>query len=177
MADDVRAKFWGGQLDAVLEEIARNASLCSIKLLDPGVIERVLKNDESVSAQKNAIAFKKLRELLMLGFVTQEKAYDKLGAVEADAMITVIRDHLKERFAGKLGGASSGNKSRSVPRRRTLQGRREPVPGGSGARIPARDGPGECSVKVLPRHYRRRPPPPPRGIPPIERLAPVCRAP
>lgn len=110
MADDVRAKFWGGQLDAVLEEIARNASLCSIKLLDPGVIERVLKNDESVSAQKNAIAFKKLRELLMLGFVTQEKAYDKLGAVEADAMITVIRDHLKERFAGKLGGASSGKK-------------------------------------------------------------------
>lgn len=110
MADEVRAKFWGGQLDAVLEEIARNATLCSIKLLDPGVIERVLKNDESVSGQKNSIAFKKLRELLMLGFVTQEKAYDKLGAVEADAMISVIREHLKERFEGKLGGTASGKK-------------------------------------------------------------------
>ena len=111
MVDEVRAKFWGGQLDAVLEEIARNASLCSIKLLDPGVIERVLKNDESVSAQKNPIAFKKLRELLMLGFVTQEKAYDKLGAVEADAMITVIRQHLIDRAGGKLGGTPSGGKS------------------------------------------------------------------
>lgn len=108
MADEVRAKFWGGQLDAVLEEIARNASLCSIKLLDPGIIERVLKNDESVCAQKNPIAFKKLRELVMLGFMTREKAFDRLGAVEADAMITVIREHLKERFGGKLGGSPSG---------------------------------------------------------------------
>jgi hypothetical protein len=43
--------------------------------------------------------------------VTQEKAFDKLGAVEADAMITVIRDHLKERYAGKLGGSPSGQKA------------------------------------------------------------------
>jgi hypothetical protein len=111
MADEVRARFWGGQLNAVLEEIARDASLCGVKLLDPGVIERVLKNDESVCSQKNPIAFKKLRELLMLGFTTQEKAFDKLGAVKADAMITVMREHIRERFQGKLGGSPSGGKS------------------------------------------------------------------
>jgi hypothetical protein len=106
MVDEVRAKFWGGQLDALLEEIARDASICGIKLLDPGVVERVLHNDESVCGQKNAIAFRKLRELLMLGFMTREKAFDKLGPVEADSLITVIREKLKERFEGNLGGQS-----------------------------------------------------------------------
>jgi hypothetical protein len=108
MKDEVRTKFWGGQLDAVLEEIARNASICGVKMLDPGVIERVLHNDESVCGQKNPIAFRKLRELLMLGFVTREKAFDKLGAVEADALISVMREHLKGRFGGNLVGTPSG---------------------------------------------------------------------
>jgi hypothetical protein len=113
MKDEIRTKFWGGQLDAVLEEIARDASICGIKLLDPGVIERVLHNDDSVCGQKNPIAFKKLRELLMLGFMTREKAFDKLGAVEADSLITVIREKLKERFEGKLGGAASGGATKA----------------------------------------------------------------
>jgi hypothetical protein len=114
MKDEIRTKFWGGQIDAVLEEIARDASICGIKLLDPGVIERVVHNDDSVCGQKNPIAFRKLRELLMLGFFTQERAFDKLGAVEADALITAVREHLKERFGGKLGGTKgSGSASKS----------------------------------------------------------------
>jgi hypothetical protein len=108
MKDEVRTKFWGGQLDALLEEIARDASICGVKLLDPGVIERVLHNDESVCGQKNPIAFKKLRELVMLGFMTREKAFDKLGAAEADTLIAGIREQLKGRFEGKLGGTPSG---------------------------------------------------------------------
>jgi hypothetical protein len=113
MVDEVRAKFWGGQLDALLEEITRDAAICGVKLLDPGVIERVLKNDESVCGQKNAIAFKKLRDLLMLGFVTREKASDRLGAVETEALVSVIRDHLKERYEGKLGGSPGSGKPAS----------------------------------------------------------------
>jgi hypothetical protein len=110
MVDEVRGKFWGGQLNALLEEITRNAAICGVKLLDPGVIERVLHNDESVCAQKNAIAFRKLREVLMLGFVTREKASEKLGAVETDAIVTVIRDHLTARAEGKLGGTPGSGK-------------------------------------------------------------------
>jgi len=113
MKDEIRTKFWGGQIDAVLEEIARDASICGVKLLDPGVIERVLKNDESVCGQKNSIAFRKLREVLLLGMVTREKAFDKLGAAEADALITVMREHLKERFEGKLGGSGAGSAAKS----------------------------------------------------------------
>jgi hypothetical protein len=113
MVDEVRAKFWGGQLDALLEEITRDAAICGVKLLDPGVIERVLKNDESVCAQKNPIAFKKLRDLLMLGFITREKAADRLGAVETEAILTVIRDHMKARHEGKLGGTPASGKPTS----------------------------------------------------------------
>lgn len=64
-------------------EISRQASLCKIKLLDPGVIEAVLKNNESVCGT------------------------DKLGPIEADELIGTIREKLKERFGGKLGGPPS----------------------------------------------------------------------
>jgi len=45
--------------------------------------------------------------------VTREKAFDKLGAAEADALITVMREHLKERFEGKLGGSGAGSAAKS----------------------------------------------------------------
>ena len=105
MGDKVRTEWWGHQLDAVLEEIAREAWICEVKLLAPGVIEAVLHGDESVCGARNPLAFKKLRDLLMLGFVVREKAFEKLGAVEADEMIRAIRDRLIERFGReRLGG-------------------------------------------------------------------------
>jgi hypothetical protein len=104
MADKVQQEWWGHQLDAVLEEIARYAWICEVKLLNPGVIEAVLHNDDSVCGSHNAPAFKKLRDLLMMGFVVREKAFDKLGAAQADAMIGAIRERLLARFGDKLGG-------------------------------------------------------------------------
>ena len=41
----------------------------------------------------------------MLGLMVREKAVDKMGAAEADAMITAIRERLQETFGGQLGGA------------------------------------------------------------------------
>lgn len=104
MADKLQQEWWGHQLDAVMEEIARAAWICDVKLLNPGVIEAVLHNDDSVCGSRNEAAFKKLRDLLMMGFVVREKAFDKLGATEADAVITELREKLKLRFGGKLGG-------------------------------------------------------------------------
>ena len=106
MSEKVRTQFWGHQLDAVMTEVAREAAICQIKLLDPGVVEAVLHGNDSVCGHQNALAFKKLRELLMMHFVMREKAFDKLGPVEADEVITAIRERLQERLGGRLGGSA-----------------------------------------------------------------------
>lgn len=100
---------WTKQIDDVMLEISRQAANCKVKLLDPGVIEAVLKNNESVCGSSNARAFKKLRDALMIGFKVREKAYDQMGPIEADELIGGIRAKLRERFGGKLGGPAGAD--------------------------------------------------------------------
>ncbi len=106
MSEKRKTSVWTHQIDDVLLEISRQAALCEVRLLDPGMIEAVLHNNESVCGSSNPRAFKKLRDALMMGFVVREKAYELLGPIEADALIQSIRAKLKERFGDKLGGPS-----------------------------------------------------------------------
>lgn len=113
MVDKIRAEFWGHQLDAMIGEIVREASICQVKLLDPGVIEAVLHDNPSVCGKENPVAFKKLRELLMLGFVVREKAFERVGALEADAIQQAIREKLKAKFGGSLSSRFGGTDAAS----------------------------------------------------------------
>jgi len=105
MIDKVRTRYWGRQVDDVMTEIARQAAICKIRLLDPGIIDAVLQNNETASGSANPRAFKKLRDLLMLGFVMKGKSVETLGPVETAELVEVIRDRLKEHHGGRLGGA------------------------------------------------------------------------
>jgi hypothetical protein len=104
MSDKIRAQFWGSQLEGVMKEIAREAAICQVRLLDPGVIEAVLHDNPSVCGKDNPKAFKKLRDLLMMGFVVQGKAVERLGPMETEELVKTIRQHLSERLGGRLGG-------------------------------------------------------------------------
>ncbi len=105
MGDKIRVDFWGRQMDDVLSEIARQAAICKVRLFDPGVIDAVLRNEESaVCGTKNPRSFKKLRDAMMIGFVVRGKANDALGPVETEALASAIRERLKEHLGGKLGG-------------------------------------------------------------------------
>jgi hypothetical protein len=108
MNDKIRAEFWGHQLDSMMSEIVREASICQVKLLDPGVIEAVLHDNASVCGKENPLAFKKLRELLMMGFVVRGKAFERLGALEADAILKAIREKLLAKYGGSLGDRFGG---------------------------------------------------------------------
>lgn len=108
MTDKIRDEFWGHQLDAVMSEIVREASICQVKLLDPGVIEAILHDNASVCGKDNPAAFKKLRELLMVGFVVREKAVERIGALEADAIQQAIREKLQAKYGGALGNRFGG---------------------------------------------------------------------
>ena len=37
MSDKIQTRFWGRQIDDVMSEIVRQAAICQVKLLDPGV--------------------------------------------------------------------------------------------------------------------------------------------
>jgi len=54
-------------------EVEHQAAICHVSLRDPGVLDAVVQNSVSVCGQDNPRAFKKLRELLMLGFIVKEK--------------------------------------------------------------------------------------------------------
>ena len=106
MTDRVRTEFWGGQIEDVMTEIARQATICDVKLLAPGIIEAVLKNNAAACGSTNPVAFKKLRDLLMMGFVMREKSVERLGALETQELVTSIREHLLKRF-DKMGGTAT----------------------------------------------------------------------
>jgi hypothetical protein len=96
MAEDRYAiAWWAENLEALDREIARLAILCQVRILDPGVVGRVLHKDASVCATDNPRAFARLRDLLMVHLALREKSTDALGRVPTAA----IEDHIAERLA------------------------------------------------------------------------------
>ena len=107
MADEYRSKRWYGHMEEIDKEIARHAVSCKVRLLDPGVIERVIQNDSSVCGTQNERAFAKLRSLLMMHYSARERAVVAIGEKETLGMITEIVARLRERLGDKLGGPPS----------------------------------------------------------------------
>ena len=105
MADDYRNKRWYKHMADIDREIVHHAVLCKVPLLDPGVIERVLKNDRSVCGSDNQRSFEKLRSLLMMHYSARDRAVVAIGEAETLAMIGEIVARLRERLGDKLGGS------------------------------------------------------------------------
>lgn len=105
MSDKIQNRFWGRQLNDVMSEMVRQATICKVRLLDPGVIDAVLRNDDSVCGTRNAVSFKKLRDAMMLGFMVRDKSVENLGPLETEAMVAAIREQLAAYVDGKMGGA------------------------------------------------------------------------
>jgi hypothetical protein len=95
--------WWAKNLDDVAREIARLSTICNVRILDPGVIERVLQNDPSVCGSQNAIAFQKLRNTLMMHYHIRDKAVDALGEAGTARVIADIVENLRQRIGGRLG--------------------------------------------------------------------------
>jgi hypothetical protein len=98
---------WTQHFEAIDSEIAQLAKLCKIPLLDPGVIERVLKKDSLVCGTQNARAFDKLRSLLMMHYSVRERALVTLGEEETLKIVGDVVARLRARFGDSLGTPSS----------------------------------------------------------------------
>lgn len=92
---------WETQLEGIDREIVRHALACRVRLLAPGVVERVLQDDTVVCGQDNPVAFKTLRGLLVMHYVETHHMAESLGAEQAREMADTVRAHL-ERKLGPL---------------------------------------------------------------------------
>jgi hypothetical protein len=101
--DFYRVAWWERNLEEVDREVARLARLCRVRVLDPGVIDRVVRNDRSVSGADNTIAFGKLRALLMMHFAIRDKSANELGQTETAAIETYIVQRLTKTFPDLAG--------------------------------------------------------------------------
>jgi hypothetical protein len=98
MADTLLIAWWAEKLDELDQEIARLAVLCRVRILDRGIIERVLRNDASVCATDNPAAFAKLRDMLMLHLAIRKKSADTVGQVQTAVIEAEIIERLKTAF-------------------------------------------------------------------------------
>jgi hypothetical protein len=85
---------WQRHLDSICDELIRLSIACDVQLRDPGVVERIIKNDETVCGNRNPIGFKKLRSLVMATFNSLNKAIDRIGPEE----VKMITDGIAERL-------------------------------------------------------------------------------
>jgi hypothetical protein len=95
---DVYRALWVEDLEETDLEIARLAVLAKVRILDPGVIRRVLQNDATVCGAHNPIAFRKLRDLLMLHLAIREKSVDSFGQAQTAAIEDYVIERLRKSF-------------------------------------------------------------------------------
>lgn len=96
--DPVYGILWTESMEEVDREIAQLAMLCQVRILDPAVVARVLKNDDSVCGAPNAAAFRKLHDLVMLHLAIRQKSADSFGQGQAAAIEDYIIDRLKKSY-------------------------------------------------------------------------------
>ena len=95
---------WERHLDAIGDELLRLCIACDVRLRDPGVIDRIMKNDESVCGSRNPIGFRKLRALVMATYSSVNKAIDRIGPDE----VKLITDGIIERVDRLRAGGAAG---------------------------------------------------------------------
>src|SRR6478672_12553790 len=102
---DFGAAFWSESLENVDREVARLATICKVRILEPGVIERVVKGDETVCGSKNPPAFQKLRQAMMMHYHVRDQAVGAIGQAQATVLVHQVVDRLRARFGDVLGKA------------------------------------------------------------------------
>lgn len=97
------AEWWLENLEQLDLEIARMALLCQVKVLEPGVIERVWKRDASVCGTDNPLAFQKLHNLLIMHFDMRKKLVDAVGQTQTAQIETYVIERLRKPFGDLVG--------------------------------------------------------------------------
>jgi hypothetical protein len=96
--DSVYRVLWTENLEEVDREIARLATICQVRILEPNVVRRVLQRDASVCGTQNPAGFAKLHDLLMLHLAIREKSAESFGQAQAAAIEDYVIERLRKSF-------------------------------------------------------------------------------
>jgi hypothetical protein len=94
-------QYWGRQIDALIGEVSKLAVACDVDVLDPNVVLKAARGDESVCKRKNTPAFKRLHDLLILLFTVGGKTLDRMGQAEFAGLAAPVLEKLRELRGGK----------------------------------------------------------------------------
>lgn len=86
------------QFEEILGELARNALLCRVDLSQESNVRAVLAGDSSVCGADNPPAFRQMRGLLMLHYVTRERAFEALEPAEVQTIVADVVQRIRERM-------------------------------------------------------------------------------
>ena len=103
--DHLQIAWWAKNIDELDREIGRLCAICQVRILDPGIIERVLKKDASVCGTSNPVAFAKLHDMLMFYFANRQKSVGAVGQLETaqiEAHVVEAAEESLRRCAGKV---------------------------------------------------------------------------
>lgn len=112
---NIKNTAWQRHLDAIGEELLHLSIACNVSLRDPNVIDRILKNDETVCGTRNPIGFHKLRNLIMATFNSLNKAMDRIGPDEVKLITDGIMEWSDRRRALGKGAAANYDSSAGKP--------------------------------------------------------------
>jgi hypothetical protein len=95
MADELNPQ-WERHFEGIADELLNLAIACNVRLREPGVIERVLRNDITVCGRKNEGSFRKMRSLLIAFYNSVGKAAERIGPEDTKRIIEVITEQKKQ---------------------------------------------------------------------------------
>jgi len=98
-----RHRYWSRQIDAVAREVSKLSVACDIEILEPGIVDRIMNNDDGVCGRKNPKVFEDIRKLLKGLFVIEDRAVNRIGAEETKA----IRDQVLEAIVALRDGGKA----------------------------------------------------------------------
>jgi hypothetical protein len=92
---DTKHAAWKRHLEGIANELLRLSIACDVRLREPGVVERILRDDATVCGRNNPEAFRKLRNLVMATYDSLGKSIDRIGPEDTK----LIRDAITARIA------------------------------------------------------------------------------
>jgi len=95
MADDLNPQ-WERHFDGIADELLHLAISCDVRLREPGVIERILKNDASVCGRTSKRSFRNMHNLLVAYYDSIGKAVERIGPKETRKIIDAISERMNE---------------------------------------------------------------------------------
>ncbi|NCF24025.1 MAG: hypothetical protein GWP60_05770 [Gammaproteobacteria bacterium] len=104
---DTKHAVWQRHLDGIANELLRLSIACDVRLRDPGVIDRIIKEDATVCGRKNPDAFRKLRNLVMATYDSLGKSIERIGPEDT----RIIRDAIVARIEKLRDGGGHVNRT------------------------------------------------------------------